>query len=115
MDKRVKNPKEIKVGNFIMNDGGGVGFARFGEVIGIDGNKFTMKNVYRRQRVSLYPGHEDVFTFEPRETFYYDDISKWFKMTKTEYNKLAKTYEKFAKLFDETCEVFSRIYFDQKK
>ena len=107
---------KIKVGDFIMNDGGGVGFAKFGEVMGIDGREFRMKNVYTRQRVSLYPGHEDVFTFDARDTFYQDsEVSRWFKITKTEYNKIGKIYEKYAKIHEETCEVFSKIYFDQKR
>lgn len=116
-----KNKKKFKVGDCVMIDGGGVAYCKYGVVDKIDDKYIYLKDIYERQRVSLYPGQIDVFTYEYSYKVYtgevngYSEYENSYLVKKSEYNAIAKTYKKFSTIKETISSVFRHTYFESKR
>ena len=108
--------KKLKVGDYVMVDGGGVAYCKFGKLIEITYESIKLGDVYKRERVDLYPGKEDVFEYEHSETIYITiDNLCLHRILKSEYSAIEKMYAKYKKIHTDICTLYRKIYFGSKK
>lgn len=108
-----------------MYDGGGVGYATFAQIKGIEtqSSQIILKlgDVYKRQKVNLYPDKEDVFTYDYKEDFHISGgassstCDRIYKITKNEYNAIARMYKKFTQIREQMKDISRVVYFAQKR
>lgn len=109
---------KLKVGDCVLyDDTSGSAYAHFGIVESINDNEVILSNVYRRSRVEVYSGREDVFLYKRREQYSAPTkcLGAYYKITKAEYNKIAKAFEKYHKCHTETCNIYRDIFFKAKQ
>lgn len=113
-----KTDFKLKVGDCVLyDDTSGCAYAQFGIVEKVTDNEVILTEVYKRKRISLYPRQEDVFIYERRERYSAPTkcLGAYYKITKTEYNKIAKAFEKYYQCHTETCDVYRNIFFNAKQ
>lgn len=109
---------KLKVGDCVLyDDTSGVLYPHFGIVEAINEDEIVLSNIYRRRRIELYPGREDVFIFIKRERYSAPTkcLGAYYKITKAEYNKIARAFEKYHKCHTETCNIYRDIFCNAKR
>ena len=113
-----KEDFKLKVGDCVLyDDTSGAAYAEFGVVSAINDDNLVLTNIYRRKRVEIYPGREDIFIFKSRELYPLPTkcLGAYYKITKAEYNKIVKAFEKYHKCHADTCNIYRDIFFNAKR
>lgn len=111
--------KTLKVGDCLLQSGGGIRYAKFMIVGEIKKDRIIFKDIYERQEVSLYPGSEDVFTYNSSDIYYPkynggDTMERFFKISKREYTTIAKAYQKYQKALGDIKKIYGDIYWEHR-
>ena len=120
------NLSKLKEGDYIMLDGGGVAYSTFGRISGIEISKtksgvvILLRDVYKRKRVNLYPSEKDVFTYDYSDRLHLPTTQDMaFRnlhiVKKSVFTAIAKAYDKYTKIFVQTCDTFTEMYFHTKR
>ena len=118
------NLSKLKEGDYIMLDGGGVAYATFGRISGIekskDGVVISLRDVYKRKRVNLYPNEKDVFTYDYSDRLHLPTTQDMthrnlYLVKKSVFTAIEKAYDKYTKIFVQTCDTFTEMYFQAKR
>lgn len=113
-----KEEMQIKKGDYIMHDGGGVAYATFGLVEEVTKEYIDIKGVFVRQRINQYSlGYDDLITWEYDRRLHISEgnRSRIYHITKEEYDTIRKVYDEFSKVRKNIEEVMSKTYFETKK
>ena len=114
---------KLKEGDYVMQDGGGAANVTFARISSIEKPKegvvIHLRDVYRRQRVSLYPDEKDIFTYDYSDNLFIPTTQDMifhnlYKIKKSEFNAITKAYYKYLKIFEQTCDTLREIYFQTK-
>lgn len=112
--------KTLKVGDYLLQSGGGIRYAKFMIVAEIKKDRIIFKDIYERKEVSLYPGNEDVFTFNSSDTYHTqyneggDILERFYKIPKRSYTAIANAYKKYQKAFSQIKEIYRDIYWEHR-
>lgn len=115
---------KLKEGDYIMQDGGGVAYATFAKISGIEKSKerivISLRDVYKRKKVNLYPREKDVFTYDYSDRLHLPTTQDMtfrnlYIIKKSQFTAIEKAYDKYTKIFEQICNTFTKMYFQTKR